>query len=290
MAEFTESVTPDSGNLAPNVGVDSNTNNGSVAEPSFIDIKDDSLIKAPGFDKPVKFSELTKRQQADYTKKTQELARQRSEWDRTRKSEETRLQELATQLLARQNSGQAPQGNDFLNKLRAKTYLDGQTAADLFQEIQEGGFGSIKQELAKRDQVIDALYKQVVNLQKGFSSVQGERANQAFESKIGRWIKEGGYPEEAADLMKEIYLAYEGEDLDNEFPSIFEGRWKQLNSAIQAMQRKKVDSARSLPFKLPGKGGQATAGKPIGLKGDESARDTADKLWEVLQASGGDET
>lgn len=287
MSDFVNDSTPVE---SQTTGVESNVNNDAVAEPSIVELKSDSLIKAEGFDKPVKFSELTRRQQADYTKKTQELARARQEWERERDSERQRLSQLATELLQRQRQGQGEPKNDFLDKLRAKTYLDGQTAAELLQEIQQNGFGTIQKEIGRRDEVITALYQQIQNLQRNFTSLQSERNNQSFETKISRWVNELGYEPEWNDLAKEIYLAYEGDDLDTEFPTIFKNRVEQIEKVLRTRDKKKVEAARSNPFRLPGKGGQGTTGKPIGLKGNESAKDTADHLWEMLQAADGEKS
>lgn len=262
----------------------------SIGGQAPVELSDDALVKAPGFDKPVRFGDIPKRFQADYTRKTQEHAKQvqqweaqKRAWEQTRGQEENRLRELATALLQRQNQGQ-PQGQTFADRLKAKTYLDGETAAALFQEIQDNGFGQVSQEIAKRDQVIQALYQQVMNLQKGFTSLQGQRSSQEFDGKINKWLTEGGYPPEAADLAKEIYLAYEGEDLDNEFPTIFQNRWNQIQTLVNAANKKRVDAAKQNPFKLPGKGGQGSAGKPAGLKGHESPKEVSDFLWEFINA------
>ena len=110
----------------------------------------------------------------------------------------------------------------------------------------------------------------------------GRFGTQDFDGKISNWLKEGGYPSEAADLAKEIYLAYEGDDLDNEFPQIFANRWEQIQQIIDSQRKAKVEAARR-PL-LPGRGGNGVASKPIGLKGNESSKQLADTLWDAMQA------
>lgn len=271
-------------------GLENGTDQSQAPQP--IDITDDTLIRVAGQKDPVKYGELYKNLQGDYTKKSQavadaerKLAEQRSGWDKERSAQETYLKSLAAQLLQRQSQGQQGRGGDYRSKLAAKQYLSGTDAAEMFDQV-GGGLSTVVQAITERDQVITALYQKLQTLEQTVNTLGGVHTNQSFEQKIGGWVKQLGLPEEATQLAKEIYLAYEGDDLDNEFPNILKERWDTTVNLINQINQKKVDAARQSPFKLAGRGGSGTAGQNIGLKGNESAKDTAEKLWDAMHAGG----
>jgi hypothetical protein len=107
----------------------------------------------------------------------------------------------------------------------------------------------------------------------------------AFDAKIAKWLQDGGYPAEYGDLAKEVYLAYEGDDLDVEFPRIFAERVEQVERAFEARRQKKLSEARRGVF-VPGKGGQAGPSKPIQFKGNESSKEIADALFATFAENG----
>lgn len=279
------------GSGAPDTGGVSNVTN---TASNIRDFSENDLVRVPGMAEPVKYGDLHKRLQADYTKKTTEAARmrqqlekERQEWQSSRAKEEENLKRLATELLAQSRGQGGGQGNDLYAKLEGMNYLDGKTAAQLFKDLQENGVGSIKTQLQERDNVIRALYSQVVQLNNTVNGLQGNYKNNSFESLIDRTLKEKGLPPEAKDFAKEVYLAYEGDDLDDEFPTILENRWNQLTGLFNASQKARVEAAKKKPFPIPGRGGNGTAGKPLDmLKGHESAKKTTDVLWDMIQASG----
>ena len=190
-------------------------------------------------------------------------------------------------MAARQNQRQGGGNQDpFLTDLAGREYIDGKTAVEIVRQLQEGGLAPIAQAITQRDKVITQLYQQLRQLSNQVNEMGGRFGQSDFDGKINRWLADGGYPPEAADLAKEVYLAYEGEDLDNEFPEIFARRWQQIESILNNRREAKVAAARQAP-KLPGRGGNGSAGKPIGLKGNESSKETADMLWDALQAGSG---
>lgn len=256
--------------------------------PTPFDLNDDSLVRIKGQAEPVKYGDLSKRLQADYTRKTQQAQRLQAQAAQERKelgAERARLEGLATQLASRR--GNDTSVDPFMEELSKAEFIDGKTAVKLVQAMQQGGFAPIAAAIQERDKVITALYQHVVQLSNQMKEMGGRFGNQDFDGKINGWLKAGGYPPEAADLAKEIYLAYEGDDLDNEFPQIFETRWNQILSILDNQRKAKVEAARTT-IKLPGRGGNGSAAKPIGLKGNESAKEAADMLWEAMH--GGEET
>ena len=266
-------------------GVSAGAGAGEGSKPQVFDLADDTLIRVKGQGEPVKFGDLSKRQQADYTRKTQQAQQLQATATRERQqlaAERARLEGIAASLASRQD-GRGGDADPFLAELGKAEFIDGKTAVKLVQALQQQGFAPIANAIAERDKVITQLYQHVVQLSNTVKEMGGRFGQTDFDGKINNWLKEGGYPLEAADLAKEIYLAYEGDDLDNEFPQIFEARWNQIQTILDGQRKAKVDAARTLP-KLPGRGGNGTASKPIGLKGTENAKQTADMLWDALQA------
>ena len=250
-----------------------------------IDLSDDTLVRVKGQTEPVKYGELSKRQQADYTRKTQQAAQLQAQVGRERQqvaAERARLETIAATLAAREHQGGQGDVDPFLTELGGAEFIDGKTAVKMLQTIQQRGLAPIASAIKERDQVITQLYRHVVSLTNTVKEMGGRFGTQDFDGKISNWLKEGGYPPEASDLAKEIYLAYEGDDLDNEFPQIFASRWDQIQQIIDNQRKAKVEAARR-PL-LPGKGGNGSAAKPIGLKGNESAKQLADTLWDAMQA------
>lgn len=274
-------------NNEPNVGGNEPTNiePNTPTEPAPISLTDDSFVLAPGRDKPVKYGELFRGFQSDYTKKQQALARERAEWEGSKRTEEGELRKLATELLSRQRQSSSPNTDptaSMLEKLRQVQYLSGADAAQLFEHLQ-GNLGGQSQALQQRDQVIQGMHNYIQNLAKEVQQLKGTYTTQSWEGNLKGVVKQLGYPDEAIDLAKEIYLAYEGDDLDAEFPSILRNRWEQLQNLFDSRRKAAVDAARKKPFDgIPKRGGAGSAANPLGLKGNENAKDTADKLWNMM--------
>ena len=277
---------PDSGTHGPEKGTGAPAVSVTPAE-----LTDDTLVRIPGQDQPVKYGELYKRLQADHTRKTTEAAKlraaldkERADWGTQRQSEESNLKQLAAQLLQRQSRSTEPNP---LDSIRELPYVDGKTAAGIVQLFQEQGIAPIVGAIQERDKVIQYLHQQVLSLAQAVNAIRGQGAEQAFDVKINGWLKDLDLPAEAADLAKEIYVAYEGDDLDQEFPDILKKRWESVVNAIRKLDKTRVDMAKKARFEVPGKGGAGVAGKLKGLRGDESAKETSDYLWEMMQ--GGEE-
>lgn len=281
------------GTFVPPAGGDSTGGgNPNISNPATVDINDDTLVRVPGQKDPVKYGDLYRRQQADYTKKTTEAARLKEQYEREHRErlskveqQESYLKNLAATLLAQRNAGQHQGGR--LEEIKSLPYIDGATAYELLNSIQTEGIGGVVQAIGQRDKVIQHLYGQLQGLAKQVQQLTGARADQTFDTKIRGYVKDLGYPDEAVDLAKEIYLAYEGDDLDQEFPTILSNRWTQITNAIRAADGKRAEAARGpRSFPLAGRGGQGVPGKTIGLKGNESSKEQADFLWDYIQSAG----
>lgn len=242
----------------------SNNTSNTPAEPSVIDISDDALIRTKGSDKPVKFGDHVRGFQSQFTKASQEAARYKKELE----GERNRIKQLeaARQQPAQQTTNQP----DVFAALEALPYLDGKQAADVVR--------SIAAQIGQRDQVLVATLKQIQQLKTIVNELHGNHTNQGFEAKIGKWLQAGGYDAGYADLAKEIYLAYEGDDLDAEFPRIFASRVEQVEKLFDAKRQAKIAANKRVPF-VPGKGATVGPSKPLEIKANASSKDIADLLW-----------
>lgn len=259
-----ETTDGDQGNNAPIGAEPTGVTSSPAAEPTPIELKDDSFIRVPGIEKPVKYSEHVKGFQAQFTKASQRAAALERELASEREARQRFEQE-------RQRSQAQPGGEpDVFGALRELPYLSGEQAVEVVQ--------GITQEIKKRDQVLVAALTRMQQMEQRLGGLYETHTNSAWESKINRVLTDTGYGPEAADIAKEIYLAYEGNDLDQEFPRIFTERMKQLESLFESRKRSALERARQMPF-VPGRGGQAGPSSPLQLKGNESSRQIADMLW-----------
>ncbi len=244
------------------------------AEPQPIELDDNSVIRIKGSDKTVPFKDV-RGFQAQFTKASQEAARLKQELQNeriTRQKYESEMQKLRS---AQPQAGQAPDVYDALRKL---PYVTGEDAVGMVQ--------GIAQSIQQRDQVLLATLKQLQQMQQLVNGLQQNHTSSTFETKITGWLKDGGYDPGYADLAKEIYLAYEGDDLDTEFPQIFANRVKQIETLIATKKAASLAQNRRSPF-VPGKGGQAGPSKPLEIKANATAKEVADLLWQDFSGGNG---
>jgi hypothetical protein len=273
MADF-DTTGGGEGNSAPTGGgnVSDATSSSVDNSPQPIDLDDNALIRVKGSDKPVKFSDHVKGFQSQFTKASQKAAQ--LERALAEREEKIRQYEAAQQQAQRQPQGQA---EDVYASLRQLPYLTGEDAVGVVE--------SIGQQLRQRDMVLMGALKQMQEMQKRLGTLHESHSSQSFESKIQGFLQQGGYDSGYADLAREIYLAYEGDDLDSEFPQIFASRVEQIEKLIEAKRQAKINANRKQPF-VPGKGGQTSPSKPLQLKANASAKEITEELWESMQNSG----
>lgn len=258
-----------------NTAVDTSVNNGgnnvadtSNNEPTPIELDENALIRIKGQDKPVKFGEYGRNFQSQWTKAAQKAKALEAELAKERATRER--YERERQAAGDRNNPNRNNSDAMLESLKTLPYLSGEQAAKVVSDIA----GQIKQ----RDAILLGALKQMEKMQRIVQGLHQNHSTTSFESKIQRWLDEGGYPKEASNLAKEIYLAYEGDDLDQEFPRIFKERWDEIGRIVEAQRQAKLNAARKPAF-VPGKGGQASPSRPLTFKGNESARDIAESLW-----------
>jgi hypothetical protein len=244
------------------------------AEPSVIDLDENALIRVKGSDKPVKFADHVKGFQSQFTKASQRAAQLERELAQERQQ---RSQLQQAQQAAQQAKNNGASNEDIYAALRQLPYLTGEDAVNVVQSLGE--------QLRQRDMVQLATLQRLQQMQQIVSKLHDNHTSQSFESKINGFLTQGGYGPEYAEYAKELYLAYEGDDLDQEFPSILANRLAGLEKLIEAKRQQKVQNARRSPF-VPGKGGTANPSKPLQIKADASSKDIADELWATFQNSG----
>lgn len=258
------------------IGTELSNDNGSVSDPiqtpdttgtpTPLEMAEDTLISIKGQAKPVKFGEHVKGFQSQFTKASQEAARLKRELETERQTRQRYEQERQQRQQGQPNQAQ-PDAFDALAQL---PYLTGKDAVGMVQQI--------GQAMQQRDQVLIALIKKLQSMEGMVGGLNENHSTQLFDAKIAKWLTDGGYPPEASDLAKEIYLAYEGDDLDSEFPRIFEARYQQMEKLFEARRAGKIAAARKAPF-IPGKGGQGNPSKPLEVKANATAKEVADQLF-----------
>jgi hypothetical protein len=242
------------------------------ATPSVMELTDDSLVRYPGAKEPVPFKNL-RNFQAQWTKEAQRRAAVEAQLKQEQMLRQRYEQERQQASQAQRQGQQA----DVYDQLRQLPYLSGEDAVGVVQ--------SIGAQLSQRDKIIYGMAQHLQKMEQRLNSVYDNHTSSTFDTKITGFLNEMGYdPQYYGDLAKELYLAYEGDDLDQEFPNIFRSRVEQIERAIEAKRQSALQRNRAR-F-VPGKGGGAGPSKPLQFKGDESPSSIADQLWESLHPSG----
>lgn len=249
------------------------------AAPSPIELSDDTLVRIKGTDQPIKFSDHVRGFQRTSTQAAQRAAaleKRVAEFEKGLKARDEELQRYRTALGHERKPDPTA---ELVNALTQKEYLTGQEAAQLVQHLMQQVQGTARQ-FDPTHQAILQIAQQVKALQDGMKPFQEERTQGRFKEKISKFVKDSGLPDEALDLAQEVYLAYQGDDLDQEFPSILSKRWEQISKAVRAADRAKLQKSREAAF-VPGKGGTGIASKPLS-NAFKSAKEIADSVWDGL--------
>jgi hypothetical protein len=247
------------------------------ATPDVPEVDDNFQFRIKGQDKPLKLSEYRAGFQSQATKASQEAARLRQEVAQY-KQQMAQL-EAQRQQQARQaaSSGQG-QNQDIYAKLKELPYLDGEGAYALTQQIQ--------QDLKQRDMILLAAAQKLQQMERVVNSLNSAHQGNAFEAKIAKYVQDQGLDPQWNDVAAKLYLAYEGDDLDAEFPTILANEVTQLERLFESRRQAKVNAARKTPF-VPGRGGNTGPGQALKLDPKANARDTADQLWDMIQSGSG---
>lgn len=267
---------------APNTGGNTTQTSTSQSATSPITLSDDMEVIPPGRDKPVKYGEYFKSFQSQFTKTAQE----RADLQRQLEAIKTERQRDTEELQRLRQSQQPAAGQDprstLISKIKSLPYLNGQDAAEVVESIL-GEVSSQQQALQMRDMAIRLLNQRFQELDKTVGQLSNQNNQAGFKSKMETFRTQLDLPVEAKEWLEELYLAYEGDDLDQEFPKIAKGRWEQLQTLLRAQDQNKVQQARTNRF-TPPKGGNGTPNAPLDFS-KMNPKQMADHLWASIQGT-----
>lgn len=273
-----------SGAQGPSVGTSAsaNPNNpnlaGAKGASSIIELSEDSMVKLPGAKDPVRYGDHYRGFQSEFTKRAQEAAnlrREKQQLQQQLQDHQRRLQGQQQQQSQTPNKLQALAG-----QLKSLTYLNGEQASGVVAQVMEH-FGEYDRDLQQRDMALALMYKQLKEMGTTLQTLNGQHTSTQFEGKIAKFVKDAGLPEGATKWAQELYLAYEGNDLDREFPRIMKERWEEIAGLHKAAEKQRVEQARRVPF-VPGQGGNGSASKPLSFKPNASSKEIADAFWPTM--------
>ena len=255
-------------------------NNPSLSStPQIVELTDDSMVKLPGAKDPVRYGDHYRTFQSEFTKRAQEAARAKQELGKL----QGQIQDYRRRMQSQQQQGQgqppstAARMKELGDSLKSLTYLNGTDAARVVEQLTQQ-FVASEQALSQRDLALGLMYKKMQQMAQTVNQLHGRHSSTEFEGKINNFVAQGGLPKEATEFAKELYLAYEGDDLDQEFPKILKQRWEQLAGIYKSSEKKRLDEARRQPF-VPGKGGNGTPSRPLQNLAKASAKEIADAIW-----------
>lgn len=264
-------------------GVGGGLNNpGGGAAP--ITLSEDSMVILPGSKDPVRYGDHYRGFQSEFTKRSQNLT-----------AAQRRVQELENQVRQSQQQqqnrqGQQQQGPDpfvqLAGELQGLQYLNGQQAAAVVGHVMKR-FQSMTRELRKRDYALGLMYKRLQGIQQHLGGVVSRTQGQDFNAKIAKFAQDAGLPPEGREFVAELYTAYEGDDLDEQFPSILKKRLETLSTITRKNEQRRIEEARGRGPFVPSQGGNGSATRKLSNNfGKKSASEIATELWDGLQTSG----
>lgn len=248
-----------------------------VETPTPIEISEDSLVKLPGQEKPVKYGEYIKGFQGQFTKASMRA----SELDRELAGERAVRAELEKRINQQTQSGQKPltasARQKLIDQVKSRTYLSGEDAA----EMVDGIYGEFEGTIGVRDEAIKLLAKKMIQMNSTLESLNTTHNTSSFQSKVKSAISANHLPDEAAEFAEQLYLSYEpSAELDEQFPALLKASWDKMSEVIRGQDKKRVAESRLSRF--PGKGGAGVARKPLDTS-KMNPRQTADALWDLMK-------
>ena len=241
---------------------------------------------APESDSPQSWSPEV---QAEYTKKTQALADERKAWESQRDQHNSQMQQqaqqlrqYAAQLQQRQQQPQQPQQQRPApyQSLRDLSFLDGGTAAQLFQGVQKA--------IGQRDLALQQMYKEMSEVRKQVQGSQRAAGESEFESQLGNTLNGLGIPEELRNDMlehvRDVALSHEGKGLMKELPDITKQRLESMRKISRALDKAEAEAAKKSKS-IPGSQGGGASPSGGNKPGYRSPQQLADELWNTFDAS-----
>lgn len=267
---------------------------GTPAKPSTYD-PEMLLEGVPGEKAPIKAKDLYNRLRAGVTKTEQQFKKEREAFEAERqkyqaetRAERQRLEQIAATLMSQQQGREAP--DEFLAELSGKQYLDGMTGAKLVQYLRKQTAterAQLVEHINKQNQVIVAIVGKLKELGGHVTEFHSTAEQTRQQKQIDAALKAAGLDDDARDLASELLAAYEGDDLEVEFPNLLKGRWNQIEAAIRNRDKAKVARLKQ-PSAFAARGGDGAAARGAKFTGKESAREMADKLWSEMEGTEAD--
>ncbi len=247
--------------------------------PTPINLTDDTLVSYEGAKEPIKFSTL-RGLQSQYTKVSQNHAKLTEAY----KAAEQKLAEREAYIqriqAAAGGKGEG-EGSDFVSQLGSLDYLSGKDAVGLVREFQNA--------IQTRDQLLVAMAHKLKEVEQRFGPVYEEHSTSAFDRKVEGWRRALDLPDDPAttSFIRTHYLSYEpSEGLDEAFPGLLKKAWEDQERLIRSIDTKRREAAKRKAFVMPGRGGDAQAGKPLDLAG-KTPGEITDLMWPLVDDSNG---
>lgn len=279
------SGSPSGGSPSPTgSGFGGGSSSGAPAGSNVYELTPDSLIKPPGAKEPVKYSDYQRQYipQSEWTKKTQQLAQERQAWEQEKQRATQLLLQHAQQLAAARGGNEQGGGQpDLLQQLREAPYVDGNTAAQLYETLQTQGIQPVVQAIQQRDKALQLMFAHIKRQDQVLQQLQGTHQQSRFNERVTSVRTELGLPDdpEANEFLADLYAAYEGPDLDEQYPELARKRVEGLRRIFRELDRRQAQQARQ--NLIPGRGGNATPGRQLN-QGYKSPEQIANELGAAL--------
>ncbi len=282
------------GPVGGGASVGSGGDSGGGAAPQHVEISNDSYIKVPGSDKPVKYSDYIGGyvSKADFTRAQQQAAAERQRLERASQEQEARFRAAASRIMQRIGGNQGPDPNSLestLSQLESREYVDGKTAAGIVRNLVQTSVLPLAQAIRQRDQALGLMFKRLQALDGTVGTIRNRTVEGDFKTRVAnakQSLTSAGFADDPVldEMVQDFYAAYEGPDLDQELPGVIRNRLSALRNYFRALDKKEAETARHQRLGLPGKGGAAAPGRPL-RKGFQSPQQIADELWPGISGS-----
>lgn len=217
--------------------------------------------------------------QAEFTRwRQQETARaeqERQAWGQ----KEAQYQQVVQQLVQRMQQAAKPQQQqDPFAAVKEMPYVDGQTLAQMLQQVQQG-YAPVQGQVQQLAATLNLLAKQNAELKQQLGGIQGESQTARTESRFNAVRTQLGIPDTplTRQILEDVLYSHDWNGLeDQEFPKYVQERWDGLKKAIRESDKAEAMKARQLPFAR--KGGDTQPSKPA----QGFATKSADELGEEL--------
>lgn len=248
---------------------------------------------------PSQMGTWPKEAQAEFTRRTQQIADERRQWEQERQQYQQQQQTWQQQqkayaqalytLLARAGqAGGQPQGHgqqqtDRFGNVREMPYVDGQTLVQTLEQMRQelSSAGVQPQQIQQITGAMNLLMRQNADLKKQVEGITTDRRMGDFESTIEKTRQQFKLPEHTTEWLKDIYLSYEpGPDIEREFPNIVRERLEALRKTVRDLDRQEAEAARASRF--PRRGGAVSPSGPLHEE-FKPAREMAKELWASFQ-------